>query len=219
MVLEELSTVFRLAKEQIHDLSEISKFIRVRKGKTIYFAEEEVKRIFFLINGKIKISGIDENGNEMVKDILLNGDLFGEIPLNTMTLTQEYAEVLSSEVILCTFTLDEFEKLMQRNPLLALSFTKKMGSKLRKLEHRYANLVFKDVKERLKDFFRLWAVNEGKEDVDGIVIRNYLTHHEIASLINSSRQTVTTIINELKQSGVLSYSRSQVIIPNLGALR
>ena len=93
-----------------------------------------------------------------------------------------------------------------------------MGDKLRKLEHRYANLVFKDVKARLKDFLKTWASSEGKDTEEGIMIKNYLTHNEIASLISSSRQTVTTIINELKESGVLTYSRSKIVIPDMAAL-
>ncbi len=207
-----------LSKEQIHDLSSISKFVRMKKSQTIYFSNDEVKRIFFLINGKIKISEMDENGNEMIKDIILTGDLFGEISINALGLTHEYAEILSSEVILCTFTMEQFEKLMEKHPALALNFTKMMGDKLRQLEHRYANLVFKDVKARLKDFIRTWAAKEGKEEPEGVTIRNYLTHNEIASLISSSRQTVTTIINELKDAGALTYSRSKIVIPDLRVL-
>ncbi len=207
-----------LTKEQIHDLSAISKFVRMKKGQTIYFTNDDVKRIFFLINGKIKISEMDENGNEMIKDIILTGDLFGEVTTNAMSMSHEYAEILSSEVILCTFTLDQFEKLMEKHPALALNFTKKMGDKLRQLEHRYANLVFKDVKARLVDFIKTWAVKEGKEETEGVTIRNYLTHNEIASLISSSRQTVTTLINELKEAGALTYSRSKIVIPDLRAL-
>lgn len=207
-----------LTKEQINDLSNISKFTRMKKGQTIYFANDEIKRLYFLINGKIKISEMDHSGNEMIKDIILTGDLFGEISFNAMTLTHEYAEILSSEVILCSFTMDEFEILMEKHPMLCLNFTKKIGDKLRKLEHRYANLVFKDVKDRLKDFLKIWALNEGKDTPEGVLIKNYLTHNEIASLISSSRQTVTTIINELKEEGALSYSRSQIVIPNIGVL-
>tara|TARA_R110001592_G_scaffold59819_1_gene181703 strand:- start:1958 stop:2638 length:681 start_codon:yes stop_codon:yes gene_type:complete len=207
-----------LTKEQINDLCGISKFVRMKKGHTIYFASDEVKRVYFLINGKIKISEMDQSGNEMIKDILLTGDLFGEISFNMLTLSHEYAEILSSEVILCTFTMDEIEELMHKHPMLCLNFTKKIGDKLRKLEHRHANLVFKDVKERLKDFLKMWAINEGKDTPEGVLIKNYLTHNEIASLISSSRQTVTTIINELKEEGALSYSRSQIVIPNIAVL-
>lgn len=207
-----------LNKDQIHDLCSISRFVRMKKGQTIYFANDDSKRLYFLINGKIKISEVDGLGNEMIKDIILTGDLFGEIPITNFQVSQEFAEILSSEVILCTFTMDEFEKLMHKHPSLALSFSKKMGEKLRKLEHRYANLVFKDVKARLKDFLVDWANKEGKPLDDGLVIKNYLTHNEIASLISSSRQTVTTLINELKEEGVIVYSRSLITIPNMGAL-
>lgn len=207
-----------LSKEQIHDLSAISKFVRMKKGQTIYFANDDSKRLYFLINGKIKISEIDGLGNEMIKDIILTGDLFGEIPITTMQTSQEFAEILSSEVILCTFTMEQFETLMHKHPSLALSFSKKMGEKLKKLEHRYANLVFKDVKARLKDFLVDWANKEGKPAETGLIIKNYLTHNEIASLISSSRQTVTTLINELKEEGVIVYSRSQITIPNMNAL-
>ena len=118
-----------LTKEQINDLSNISKFTRMKKGQTIYFANDEIKRLYFLINGKIKISEMDHSGNEMIKDIILTGDLFGEISFNVMTLTHEYAEILSSEVILCSFTMDEFEILMEKHPMLCLNFTKKIGDK------------------------------------------------------------------------------------------
>lgn len=207
-----------LSKEQVHDLSAISRFVRMKKGQTIYFANDDSKRLYFLINGKIKISEVDGLGNEMIKDIILTGDLFGEIPITNFQISQEFAEILSSEVILCTFTMDQFEKLMEKHPSLALSFSKKMGEKLRRLEHRYSNLVFKDVKARLKDFLMDWANKEGKPVEDGLVIKNYLTHNEIASLISSSRQTVTTLINELKEEGVIAYSRSLITIPNISAL-
>lgn len=207
-----------LAKDQINELCHTSRFIRLKKGQTIYFANEDQRRMYLLINGKIKISEIDGMGNEMIKDIVLTGDLFGDIPVNRFAVTQEYAEVLSSEVILCTFNMQEFEKLLHRYPVLGLSFSKKMGEKFRRLEQRYANLVFKDVKARLKDFLFDWAQKEGKPAEDGTAIRNYLTHQEIASLISSSRQTVTTLINELRDEGLIDYSRSKIVIKDVQQL-
>lgn len=207
-----------LAKEQVHELGQAFRFLRIKKGQTIYFANDEGKKLYFLINGKIKISEIDGVGNEMIKDILLSGDMFGAVPMTQFRLTHEYAEVLSSEVILCSIDMEAFESLMHKNPLLALSFSKKIGEKLKRLEQRYANLVFKDVKARLKDFLVDWVSKEGKEDENGLFIKNYLTHQEIASLISSSRQTVTTLINELKEEGIICYSRSRITIPNLQAL-
>jgi CRP/FNR family cyclic AMP-dependent transcriptional regulator len=59
----------------------------------------------------------------------------------------------------------------------------------------------------------LWQLVEnklGKTMPEGFCIPNYLTHEDIANLIGSSRQTVTTMINELESEKVLSYNRQQI---------
>ena len=48
---------------------------------------------------------------------------------------------------------------------------------------------------------------------------NYLTHGDIASLIGSSRQTVTTLINELEGEGILSYSWQEICFMNVKKLQ
>lgn len=206
-----------LHKEQINDLSEIGRFIRMKKGQAIYFNNDQAKRLYFLINGKVKISEIDGFGNELIKNIVLGGDHFGEIANSAFRQTQEFAEILSNEVILCVFNQEQFEQMMQKHPLLALSFARRMAEKLRGLETRYTNLVFKDVKARLKSFLFDWANKEGKQEDSGLVIKNYLTHGEIANIISSSRQTVTTLINEMKEEGSIVYSRKLITIPNIHA--
>ncbi|HEY9116591.1 MAG TPA: Crp/Fnr family transcriptional regulator [Roseivirga sp.] len=206
-----------LNKDQISDLSEIARFVRMKKGQSIYFANESSRKLYFLINGKVKISEIDGFGNELIKSIVLGGDFFGETSSSKYKSTQEFAEILSNEVIICMFNLVEFEELMQMHPILSLGFARKMTEKLRGLENRYTNLVFKDVKSRLKSFLIEWANKEGKTEASGLVIKNYLTHSEIASIISSSRQTVTTLINELKDEGIILYSRSMITIPNIQA--
>lgn len=207
-----------LNKDQVNELSEIARFVRMKKGQSVYFASEQSKKLYFLINGKVKISEIDGFGNELIKNIVLGGDHFGELSTQAFKQTQEFAEILSSEVIVCIFNQSDFELFMQQHPSLALSFAKRMAEKLRGLETRYTNLVFKDVKARLKSFLFEWAHKEGKQDDNGLTIKNYLTHSEIANIISSSRQTVTTLINELKDEGSLIYSRKVITIPNIHAL-
>jgi CRP/FNR family transcriptional regulator len=49
--------------------------------------------------------------------------------------------------------------------------------------------------------------------------RNYLTHQDIAHLTGSTRQTVTSILNQLKKENRLIYSRNEIVIPDLAELR
>ena len=71
-------------------------------------------------------------------------------------------------------------------------------------------MVTKDVKSRLLYCFKEWARKEGKQLGDKVVIKNSLTHNDLANMISTSRQTVTVILNELKESGVINYNRKEI---------
>jgi len=57
------------------------------------------------------------------------------------------------------------------------------------------------------------------ETAEGFCIPNYLTHEDIAHLVGSSRQTVTTMINELATENLLSYNRQQVCFRDVKKLQ
>jgi CRP/FNR family cyclic AMP-dependent transcriptional regulator len=186
-------------------------FMEVPKGEYIYFEAHNHNKIYFVKNGYIKIGYIDNSGNEIIKEIIQQGELFGQFTLERSNLNGEFALAYKNKVSICAFTIDDFEKLLKRRPDLALKYSKQIGAKLRHIENRLINLLHKDVKTRLESF--LWQLVEqkiGKSMPEGFCIPNYLTHEDIANLIGSSRQTVTTLINELGSEKILSYNRQQI---------
>ncbi len=207
-----------LSSTEIREMCIISNFKTAKRGEIIYFSHDESSRVYTIKRGTIKIVEIDQKGNEIVKDILQEGDLFGQFTL-TDDMLNEYAVAMSDYVTCCSFRMDDFEKIIERNPALALRYTKWLGFRLKRLENRYANLVFKDVRARLLGFLKDWAMKEGTNENNEITLKNYLTHQDIASLICSTRQTVTSLLNDLKENGTLDYSRNEIIIKNLALLK
>ncbi len=138
--------------------------------------------------------------------------MFGQVTLERNNLHGEFAQAYKNDVSLCAFTIEDFERLLKKKPELALKYSKQVGAKLKAIENRLINLLNKDVKTRLNHFFVAAPLNKifGERMPQGFCIPNYLTHEDIASLIGSSRQTVTTLINELETAGVLSYDRQQI---------
>ena len=97
------------------DLCVISGYKTARKNEVIYMTHETVKRIYFLKKGVVKIASVDENGNEITKDVIQQGDIFGEITLNEKTgNNSEFAKAISDEVSICSFKLDDFEQLLKK---------------------------------------------------------------------------------------------------------
>jgi len=204
-----------LSQSQIKQLCIITGFKKAKKGDVIYFAASDLPRVFLLKKGAIKIVSLDEEGNETIKDIIQKGDLFGELELDTDRKSNEYAKALTDEIIICSFLLSDFENLLLQHPNLALTYTKFVGLKMKRIKNSYANLMSKDAKTRLITFFKEWAEREGKKEDNRVYLENYLTQNDIAQIICTSRQTATSLLNELEDSGLLYYSRKQIIIEDL----
>jgi CRP/FNR family cyclic AMP-dependent transcriptional regulator len=200
----------QLTDEEYTELNIEHHFIEVPKGEYIYFEAYNHNKLYFVKEGYIRIGYIDNEGNEKTKEIIQKGELFGQFTLERSNLHGEFAQAHKDNVSICAFNIDDFEKLLKRKPELALKYSKQVGAKLRTIENRLLNLLNKDVKTRLVHF--LWQLVEQKlgETSEGFCIPNYLTHEDIANLIGSSRQTVTTMINELETEGILSYDRQQI---------
>jgi CRP/FNR family transcriptional regulator, cyclic AMP receptor protein len=205
---------------EIKELCVITGFKRAHRNEIIYFTHEPVKRIYFLKKGVIKIISSDEDGNEVTKELIQPGDLFGEISLSRRFSSEsEFAKAITDEVIICSFTLDDFERVLEKNPAISIKYTKRVGDKLRALENRYSDLIFKDVRTRVIEFLKMFAQANGTLQNDQLTVKNYLTHQDLASLTGATRQTVTSILNQLEKENKLRYSRSQITIPDLANFR
>ncbi len=209
-----------ISDEEYEELNLVHHFIEAEKDQYIYFDSHYLNKLYFLKGGAIKIGYINEEGKEIIKEIIQEGEVFGQFSLEQNNLNGEFAKAHKAEVSLCAFNISDFEKLLRKKPELAFHFSKQVGQKLRKLENRLMNLLNKDVKTRLIGFLIMLAKEEGEtEDQDKYWIQNFLTHEDIAQLIGSSRQTVTTLINELEHQQLINVNRKLIEIPSVKKLQ
>ncbi len=210
-----------LSREENRALCLIPSFKTVKKNEIIYFSHENEQRLYTIKKGTLKIVQVDADGKETVKEILRAGDLFGQYTFDEeMDQNQdEFATAITEKVVICSFRVNEFEDILKKNPNLAVRYTKLVGFKIKRITNSYSNLMFKDVKSRFKLFLKDWAMKEGEGKEKDVKIKNYLTHSDIAGLICSTRQTVTTLFNELKADGLIDYDRTEIVIHDANKLR
>jgi CRP-like cAMP-binding protein len=96
--------------------------------------------------------------------------------------------------------------------------TKLIGFRLQKTERRLESLIFKDARTRIIDFIVDMGREKGKAIGKEILVKHNLTHQDIANLTATSRQTVTTVLNELKEENLIHLERNQFLIRNIDAL-
>ncbi len=209
----------KISEEEYESLNIVHHFLEAKKGEYIYFEAEYLNKLFFIKEGYIKIGFIDNNGNEVIREILQKGEIFGQFTLEKNNMNFEFARVHKTDISLCAFNVDSFQNLLSKNNHLAISFCKQVGNKLRKVESRLLNMLNGDVKSRLLCFFKE-LIQSNSDQLDGhhFSIDNFLTHEEISQLIGSSRQTVTNTLSELEAKGILQFNRKQIIVPDIRIL-
>jgi CRP/FNR family transcriptional regulator, cyclic AMP receptor protein len=221
IILKQYDLFDRLSTAEYETLTVLDNYREAKPGEFIYFEAFQHQNIYFIKTGHIRLGYLDEAGERITKDVLGPGDFFGQITLEKTNLNGEFAQVLKENVSLCSFSADHFARLLQSRPDIAVKYSKLTGLRMKRFENRLINILHKDVKARLIAFLRQLLRDEKKPrfmDDHKVSISNYLTHEEIAHLIGTSRQTVTTMFNELQESGICIYSRKEIIFPNVQRL-
>jgi CRP-like cAMP-binding protein len=189
-----------------------------KKGEYVYLPNEHADKIYFLTNGKIKIGTYSDDGKEITKAILGTGEVFGELTLLGENKRRDFA-IAMEKTETCLVTVEEMSELMREHSGLETFMMRIIGSRLLKMEKRLESLVFKDSRTRVIDFLKEMAIEKGRKVGFETEVRGFLTHQEIANLTATSRQTVTTVLNELKRSNIISFNRRRLLVRNMEALK
>lgn len=101
---------------------------------------------------------------------------------------------------------------------LSLFLMRTMGSRMLEMENRLQSLVFKDSRTRIIDYLVSLVHKKGQRVGYEMLVRKFLTHQEIANLTATSRQTVTTVLNELRNKDILTFDRKRLLVRDMEAL-
>lgn len=188
-----------------------------KRGDYIFLPEDSSDRIFFLTEGRVKIGTYGESGKEITKSILNKGDVFGELALVGEERRRDFAYAME-ESTLCVVTVEEMKCLMRDHTALNLFLMKIIGSRVVEMEKRLESLVFKDSRTRIIEFLLELAEKKGRRVGFEVEVRKFITHQEIANLTATSRQTVTTLLNDLRERNILTFDRRRLLIRDMEAL-
>lgn len=216
--LEKFDLFQKLDMSSISNLAKKSSMLKYKKNDLIFLPEDSKDKIFFLKKGRVKISIFNKQGEEFIKAIIKPGEMFGKLPYVPGSEPSDIAFAIQ-DTTLCLMTSEEFEELVENDSGLKTEVMKFIGYRLQKLERRVELLSFRDSKQRLIEMMLDFKEDFGKRVGDEFFIDQTLSHREIAALIATSRQTVTKLLNELREKEYIDFNRKKLIIRNLEGLQ
>src|SRR5438477_4023783 len=116
----------QLTDEDYDCLNILHNFKEAKRNDFIYFESHQNRNLYFVKDGFVKIGYHDREGNEVIKEIIGSGDIFGQITLEEKNSEGEFAQAYKADVSLCMFRIQEFVALLEKRPKLAISFTQQV---------------------------------------------------------------------------------------------
>ncbi len=193
-------------------------FIEYKKGDFVVRPGSDEPGVFYIASGLVKAYDITKYGEENLLIIRKPGDLLGL----TWAITGENRHIIY-EALLPTsvwhVSREKFLDFIRTNPSAALPLVGMLTEMYRLHSIRILNLEYRTVRERLIAFLLDMAERFGESTPEGLLISAPLRHQDIASSINSSRETTSREIAYLERQELVSNEQLLITIKDTEKLR
>jgi CRP-like cAMP-binding protein len=181
------------------------------KGAFVCQPGTDENRVFIVSRGRARVY-LGYEDKEFNLGILTKGDIYS-------THTGTFVQALDEMEILIA-DVNTFRQKMVGDPEVTQAMVRVLGNILKTSFSIIDGLVFKDVNARLVALLTNEARRHGtKTDDGGIIVNIDLSVEQIARLVGSTRQTVSTLLNDLSRAGLVTRpERGVFLIPDLLAL-
>jgi CRP/FNR family transcriptional regulator len=185
--------------------------VEFRKGQLIYNQDQACTNIYLVIEGKVKVSRLADDGRQVVVDIYQSDEFFGESAFLNLPHRPEQATALDSTRLM-TWTTAEIEDIVIKRPRLAVALLQILAKRAIDFTHRIESLSLDHIARRLARSLIRFSERLGTQGEDGSVRMAPLTHELLAQYVGTSREIVTHYMNQFRKEGFLQYSRKGIVL-------
>ncbi len=185
-------------------------------GALLFAPPSPVETLFILKAGRVRLFRISTDGRALTTSILGAGTIFGEMVLLGQHMYDNYAEALD-DVTVCVVSRTCVANNLMSDPRIATRVAQILGQRLLDMEQRLSDNVFKNVPQRVAGMLLRIATSTPRRGLPGRrggdreeQVR--LTHEQLAALVGTTRETVTKVLGEYAEQGLVRLGRGRVTI-------
>jgi len=201
--LKSLALCDGMKEDKIAELSENCHLKEFNKKNTV-FLEQDSGTVFYLIySGRVKITKINQEGNEVILAILGKGDFFGEMsiiddkPRNANAFTIDKVQLLA-------ISRSEFLNVISSNSVFSFNLLKTFAARLRMTDRLVKSLFLDDARRRvLYTLFNLAEQLGERRDEKTLIINKMPNQTDLGNLSGTSRETLSRLMKEFDQTGII----------------
>ncbi len=183
-------------------------------GQALFLQGDPADEMFLIKGGRVKLTKVLEDGNELTLDIRKAGDFVGE---NMFSEEGQYpvSAYCLEDTLTCGFSRSQFEELVLQHPKVGLQIIKNLSERITWLTKRVGSLAVTNIEDRLYRVLSSVAKEHGTLSPQGTVIRFPLTHEDMSFLTGAHRVSITRAMKALKKAGKIIHEDKRLILPAL----
>lgn len=205
--------------ELIELLQKAGRTIDVKKGSFLFREGQSATEMFLILSGKIQISKMNAEGQELYLRLCSANEIVGELTL----FTEDPKYIFNAKVLVdstvAAINLTSLESALFQNSQLTYLFLKWMNDHFRRTITKFRDLVLFGKKGALYSTLIRLSNSYGIEKEDGIHISVTLTNQDLANFCGTAREIVSRLLADLKKKGVISIDQKMIIIHDIEYLR
>lgn len=208
-----------LAYEMSELIKASEKIIKLKKGTFLFREGQEAKEMFIILSGKVQISKMNAEGKELYLRLCNKNDIVGELTLFTVGPRYLFNARVVEDGEAAAVNIENLEQTLFNNSQLAYQFLKWMNDHIRKTITKFRDLVLHGKKGALYSTLIRLSNSYGIKKEDGIHINVPITNQDLANYCGTARESVSRMLGELRDEGIISIHRKRIIIHDLHFLK
>ena len=183
------------------------------KDSIIVFESDAADALYVVLNGTVKLVHTAEDGREVILATRGKGDFFGELSLiDDQPLSAHVIAMQASELLI--LRRDDFRRCLADMPGISMGLLRALCARLRRADSMIGGLVLLDVKGRVARIILEMALQN-----DGSNVPKGITHQTIAQMIGASRETVSRMLREMTNQGLIVVTGRRIAVGDRAALK
>ncbi|MGH9933078.1 MAG: Crp/Fnr family transcriptional regulator [Pyrinomonadaceae bacterium] len=212
-IIRQLEFGSSLSEQTVSQFAECSPVLDVRRRRSVYRAGDQADALYAIVSGRIKLCRVEpQTDREAVIDILPQGSLFGESALYSKARRRENCAVAYESCTLLRIPADQYRLGMASEPLLHEYTFQLIGHRLEHAERRLADFALNAIPARLDRLLADFSDRYGVHESAGVLIDIPLPHREIASIVGSTRESVTVRLNAMRREGTIEFVNRRILV-------
>jgi CRP/FNR family transcriptional regulator, cyclic AMP receptor protein len=188
-----------------------STILEYRKGQTIYSQDQPSTSIYLVIDGKVKVCRLADDGRQVVVDLYQPDEFFGESAFLGHGQRSELSVAIENTKLM-TWTTVEIEEIAGRRPRLAIALLQLLVQRSMDFGTRIESFSVDNIARRLARALIRFSERLGHVAENGSVQMIPFTHELLSQYVGTSREIVTHYMNQFRRQGYLTYSRKGILL-------